>query len=75
LAALACTLPGAVLFSKSHLREDAGQRRLEIDGVGYAVGRETVGESSIYGIEAAIRVGKLLGVSDAALAGFAAHPL
>ena len=75
LSALAAELPGAELFSKAHLHEEKGVRRLEIDGVAYAVAREAVGDSNIYALEAALRVGKRLGVSDADLARFVAHPL
>jgi len=75
LVELARELPGASLFAKAHLHEDAGQRRLEIDGASYPVTRDSVGDSNTYGLEVAVRVGKLLGVDDAALAQFLAHPL
>ena len=70
LEALARELPGAALFAKSHLRNDGGQRRLHVDGTDYAVGREAVGDSSLYALEVAVRVGKLLGIQEADLARF-----
>ena len=70
LEALARELPGAALFTKAHLHDDRGQRRLDVDGTSYAVEREAVGDSSLYALEVAVRVGKLLGIADADLARF-----
>lgn len=75
LVALSHDLPGAALFSKAHLSEHDGARRLEVDGVNYAVTREAVGDSDIYGLEVALRVGRLLGLSDEACARFVGDPL
>ncbi len=75
LDALAVELPGAALFAKDHLRYDDGQRRLDVDGMSFPVAREVVGDSSLYGLEVAVRVGKLLGVAEADLARFLARPL
>ena len=70
LAELARELPGAALFAKAHLHADAGQQRLEFDGASYSVTRDVVGDSNAYGLEVAVRVGKLLGVDDAAVERF-----
>ena len=70
LEALAHELPGATLFAKAHLHDERGQRLLDIDGTAYPVGREAVGDSSLYALEAAVRVGKLLGIADADLLRF-----
>jgi UDP-N-acetylmuramyl pentapeptide synthase len=70
LEALARDLPGAALFAKAHLYDDRGQRRLDVDGVAYSVVREAVGDSSLYALEVAVRVGKLLGIADTDLARF-----
>ena len=70
LEALARELPAAALFVKAHLHDDGGQRRLEIDGAAFPVAREVVGDSSVYALEVAVRVGKLLGIADADLARF-----
>jgi len=70
LEALARNLPGAALFTKAHLRNERGQRRLDVDGTAYAVQREAVGDSSLYALEVAVRVGKLLGIAEADLASF-----
>ena len=56
--------------TKAHLRDERGQRRLDVDGTAYAVEREAVGDSSLYALEVAVRVGKLLGIADADLARF-----
>jgi UDP-N-acetylmuramyl pentapeptide synthase len=57
------------------LRDVQGTRELDIDGTRYTVTREVVGDSSVYALEAAVRIGKLLGVPEADLAAFLAHPL
>jgi aminotransferase len=75
LEALAGELPNASIFSKTHLRDVQGTRELDIDGTRYTVTREVVGDSSVYALEAAVRIGKLLGVPEADLAAFLAHPL
>jgi len=70
LEALAHDLQNAGLFAKAHLHDEHGRRRLEIDGTSYPLTRETVGDSSIYALEVAVRVGKLLGIADADLERF-----
>ena len=70
LVALAGELPGSALFSKAHWRTEGGRRQLTIDDNTYAVAREAVGDSSLYGLEVAVRVGTLLGLEDAAIARF-----
>jgi aminotransferase len=75
LEALAHDLPDAALFAKAHLHAKAGQRQLDIDGAAYPVAREAVGDSSLYALEVAVRVGKLLGVVDADILEFLARPL
>jgi aminotransferase class I and II len=72
LVELARDLPKASLFAKAHVHEGDGMRRLDIDGTQFAVTRETVGDSSLYGLEVAVRVGKLLGMGDAELGRFLA---
>jgi UDP-N-acetylmuramyl pentapeptide synthase len=72
LEALAHDLPGAALFAKAHMRGDAGERRLDIDGTAYRVGREVVGDSSVYALEVAVRVGKLLDIGQVDLEQFLA---
>jgi UDP-N-acetylmuramyl pentapeptide synthase len=75
LVELAREMPSASLFAKAHLQEEGGQRRLLIDGAAFPVTRDVVGDSNIYGLEVAVRVGQLLGVSEAELARFLTHPL
>ncbi len=70
LEALARDLPGAALFAKAHLHDEQGRRQLDIDGSSYPLTREVVGDSSIYALEVAVRVGKLLGMADTDLARF-----
>jgi aminotransferase len=72
LEALARDLPGAALFAKAHMRGDAGQQLLDIDGAAYRVGREVVGDSSVYALEVAVRVGKILAISEVDLQQFLA---
>ncbi|HVO23549.1 MAG TPA: aminotransferase class I/II-fold pyridoxal phosphate-dependent enzyme, partial [Candidatus Margulisiibacteriota bacterium] len=64
LETLAGDLPGVALFAKSHMRSDAGELQLNIDGTAYRVGREVVGDSSGYALEVAVRVGKILDIGD-----------
>ena len=75
LAALAHDLPNAALYTITHLATADGQRQLEVDGTRYVVTREVVGDSNLYGLEVAVRVARLLGLSDAATRRFLAPPL
>ena len=72
LEALTHELPDAALFAKGHFHEERGQRRLEIDGTTYPVTREAVGDSNLYALEVAARIGKLLGFEDTDVARFLA---
>jgi aminotransferase len=72
LVALARDLPGAALFAKAHLHADAGEQRLGIDGTTYRVGREVVGDSNLYALEVAVRVGRILDIGDVDLERFLA---
>ncbi len=72
LAALARDLPGAALFAKAHARGDAGRPQLDIDGTAYRVDREVVGDSSVYALEVAVRLGKILDLGDIAIEQFLA---
>jgi aminotransferase len=73
LEALAQDIPGAALFAKAHLHHEDGRRQLDIDGAAYPVAREAVGDSSLYALEVAVRVGILLGIADADLRQFLAR--
>jgi UDP-N-acetylmuramoyl-tripeptide--D-alanyl-D-alanine ligase len=75
LVELAREVPRAALFAKEHLDENAGERRLLIDGTSLPVTRDVAGDSNIYGLEVAVRIGQLLGVPEAELVRFLAHPL
>jgi len=75
LRALAADLPGVAFFSKAHLHQDGSRCTLTLDGTDYAVGRETVGDSSVYALEVAARVGTLLGLPETAIAHFLQPPL
>jgi aminotransferase len=70
LAALADEIPGAALFTKAHLHDGSSERQFDIDGTCYPLTRETVGDSDLYALEVAVRVGKLLGIADTDLARF-----
>jgi len=73
LDALARDLPGAALFAKAHMHGDAGEQRLDIDGTAYRVGREVVGDSNVYALEVAVRVGRILDIGDVDLEQFLAR--
>jgi UDP-N-acetylmuramyl pentapeptide synthase len=70
LEALADEIPEAMLFAKAHLHDGRGGPQFDIDGTSYPLTRETVGDSNIYALEVAVRVGKLLGIADADLTRF-----
>jgi aminotransferase len=73
LAALAEQLPGAECFRRAQLEERDGQPMLAVDGISWPVRREIVGDSNLYGLVVATRVGRLLGVSEDALRDFLAR--
>ncbi|MBI4514740.1 MAG: aminotransferase class I/II-fold pyridoxal phosphate-dependent enzyme [Deltaproteobacteria bacterium] len=64
LAVLGQELPGAWPFSRAQLSEQDGQRTLALDGAAYPVAREIVGDSNLYGLIVATRVGRQLGLSE-----------
>lgn len=70
LAALAEQLPGAECFRRAQREERDGQATLAVDGMSWPVRREIVGDSNLYGLVVATRVGRLLGVSEDALRDF-----
>jgi len=73
LAALAEQLPAAECFRRAQLEGCDGQPMLAVDGISWPVRREIVGESNLYGLVVATRVGRLLGVSEDALRDFLAR--
>jgi len=70
LVALAQDLPDAALFAKAHIQSAGAQRVLDVDGARYPVQRDVVGDSSIYGLEVAVRIGRILDLDEATLTHF-----
>jgi aminotransferase len=70
LAALAAELPTACYFDRAQLVERSGRSALQLDGTDWPVQREIVGDSHLYGLIVAARVGQLLGMSEAARSRF-----
>ncbi|MBI1813817.1 MAG: aminotransferase class I/II-fold pyridoxal phosphate-dependent enzyme [Deltaproteobacteria bacterium] len=66
LAALAAELPKAYHFDRGQLVVHGGRSALHLDGTDWPVQREIVGDSNLYGLIVAARVGQLLGISEAA---------
>ncbi len=72
LADLAAATPGATPFAMSDFERSDGRLALRVDGESWPVGRDTVGASSFWALSAAVRVGRLLGMSDAEIRDFLA---
>jgi len=72
LAALAAQRPHAECFSRAQLSERNGGATLAVGEASWPVQREIVGDSNLYGLIVATRVGRLLGIGDEALRAFLA---
>ena len=70
VTALAAELPQATRFSTSDLAPGDSGALLQIDGAVWPVKRDTVGSSGRCAVAVAVRVGRLLGMSDDDLRGF-----
>ena len=63
LADLASTAPAAV-FGRDALERDGSAARLRVDGTSYVLGREVVGDSSLYALAASVLIAHRLGVPE-----------
>ena len=70
LAALAAQTPGAVCFATADVEPRAADTVLHLDGSVWPVRRDAVGASSRCALAVAARVGRLLGMGDAAVGAF-----
>jgi aminotransferase len=64
LADLAARRTGAIAFSAADLDDEGKGSRLLVDGTAWRVGRDAVGQSGRRALAAAVRIGRLLGMSD-----------
>lgn len=72
LAKMAASTPEVHLFMRSCLSERDGRPVLRIEDREYAVGREIVGDSSLYALAASVIVARLLAVDEASIERFLA---
>ncbi len=70
LADLAALTPGASVFGSADIEASSAGLTLRIDGEPWPVARDTVGASGRWALSVAVRVGRLLGLSDAELRSF-----
>jgi UDP-N-acetylmuramyl pentapeptide synthase len=70
LAVLADGISGAARFSTGDIEPREGGTVLRVDGTEWPVGRDIVGASSRCALAAAVKVGQLLGMSNAAIQEF-----
>jgi len=73
LAALATELPGARCFTRDQWSVDQGRATLRLDGHAFAVQREVVGDSNVYGLIVAAQIANSLGLGDDAVRAFLAR--